>query len=512
MSSPPTAVFAATAGFTGVTYQPFVSGVQQAAYDKFQFRGGVFVRRGAAANNWDNAVPSVITGQFLALNPAVEFESSSPVVAFGCMVGTTGSSSLTVWVSTAGGTYELVQATPFYHTLPGGNYEFLRLTFDDSADRKFKFELAGVNGFYYVRVNTGYTISKPATDPKRVIVLGDSITQPTGTIPGRRWDGWAGRLSQKFPALDVWQSGAGGTGYVNANAAMGQFKIRDRLQTDAINFSPDMIVWALGINDTNVSYYGSDGVYNEAVLCYSAVRDALPNCVQVVFGPWWPTGSANADALAVEDQLRRAAADFGLVFIPTRTPQWITTANEQSYHPTVRATGTAALAANAVASVSVANGGSGYQVAPAITFAGGGGTGAAATAVMDGRIESISLLAGGGGYVSPTVSITGGGGTGATATATVVAGVITAVNMTNEGTGYNSQPTVTITDSAGSGAVAVAAMTFKVASVTVTNGGSGYTSAPTVTFAVPSDGTHPTGIGHGFYSERAAYEMLKKAR
>jgi FtsP/CotA-like multicopper oxidase with cupredoxin domain len=76
-------------------------------------------------------------------------------------------------------------------------------------------------------------------------------------------------------------------------------------------------------------------------------------------------------------------------------------------------------------------------------------------------VDRIDVVAGGAGYVSPQVTITPDpadtAATGATATATVDAnGAITAVTVTNPGTGYTLPPTVTLSDLAGSGAGAVA--------------------------------------------------------
>lgn len=73
--------------------------------------------------------------------------------------------------------------------------------------------------------------------------------------------------------------------------------------------------------------------------------------------------------------------------------------------------------------INVTTAGSGYTSAPAISFTGGGGgTGAAATAVVDatGKVVGIIVTAQGSGYTSaPTVVFTGGGGTGAVAAAIV---------------------------------------------------------------------------------------------
>lgn len=72
-----------------------------------------------------------------------------------------------------------------------------------------------------------------------------------------------------------------------------------------------------------------------------------------------------------------------------------------------------------------------------------------------GQIPSVTVTAGGTGYTNATtVTFTGGAGSGAAATATVVNGAITAVTMTNNGTGYTSAPAVSF--SVGTGATATA--------------------------------------------------------
>lgn len=67
------------------------------------------------------------------------------------------------------------------------------------------------------------------------------------------------------------------------------------------------------------------------------------------------------------------------------------------------------------------SGGSGYTSAPTVSFSGGGGSGAAATAfVMNGSVIGFRMTSLGSGYMSaPAVSLTGGGGTGAAAIANV---------------------------------------------------------------------------------------------
>jgi predicted outer membrane repeat protein len=77
----------------------------------------------------------------------------------------------------------------------------------------------------------------------------------------------------------------------------------------------------------------------------------------------------------------------------------------------------------AVDSVTVANGGSNYVQVPNVVFSGGGGSGAAGFATVDGagHVTGVTITSSGSGYTSaPTVTLSSSTGTGATATAAVV--------------------------------------------------------------------------------------------
>lgn len=143
-------------------------------------------------------------------------------------------------------------------------------------------------------------------------------------------------------------------------------------------------------------------------------------------------------------------------------------------------------------------GGAGYTSAPTVAVSApddssGGDVQAVnalvtATLASAGAIKSVTVTNGGAGYtVAPTITFTGGGGTGATATATVSNGAIDEITVTNAGTGYTSAPTVVITPDAGDtiteAATGTAVVGYAVGSLTITNVGSGYVSNPTVTFS-----------------------------
>ncbi len=74
------------------------------------------------------------------------------------------------------------------------------------------------------------------------------------------------------------------------------------------------------------------------------------------------------------------------------------------------------------------------------------GSGGAGTAVLTGTtVSSVTVAEAGSGYtVAPTVVLAGGGGTGASYTATVSGGVITGFTQVSAGTGYTTPPTVVI--------------------------------------------------------------------
>jgi hypothetical protein len=126
----------------------------------------------------------------------------------------------------------------------------------------------------------------------------------------------------------------------------------------------------------------------------------------------------------------------------------------------------------------------------AISYVGGGGSGATVSAVLGLSAGSFTVTNGGTGYANGTVAVTisGGGGTGATGTATVANNVVTTINITNPGTGYTTAPSITIAPPA-SGTTAAAtgnANNFVLDGTQQLTAGSGYTSAPTATLTATS--------------------------
>lgn len=146
----------------------------------------------------------------------------------------------------------------------------------------------------------------------------------------------------------------------------------------------------------------------------------------------------------------------------------------------------------------IKNGGSGYTSAPTVTLTtvSGSGSGATATAtITNGVVTAINLTNPGTGYTSSSL-------VEATFSAGPVAGLITGAFFLSGGTGYLTAPTVTINTTSGTGATATATISNGVvASLTITNQGHGYTDA-TISF---SGGTPTTAaIAQPIISTQAA--------
>ena len=173
------------------------------------------------------------------------------------------------------------------------------------------------------------------------------------------------------------------------------------------------------------------------------------------------------------------------------------------------AAATAILNANGTISYTVTSQGSGYTSRPNVILSGGG------FSTIAQAVANLRSLVGSNYTSAPLVSFIGGGGSGATATAVLgsgaTAGQVVTYLISNPGIGYTSAPTVILTrapgDTTGSGASAIAKITT-INADTVTRiipilVGGGYTSAPSViiagvnsnAIAVPVLGTTPGTLG-----------------
>lgn len=296
MANPPTvgAIAGATA-IVGSVWLPSTEGGVVAA-DRFTYFGaGEFEPVGAVFPDSQMVRSVSVTTTTSATAPySVEFWFDGTTLEINTK-GITGRFTLRV-------DDQLVSAAPVV-VAQDGAVKFIPVTFATRAWRRVTFESSGLV-FGGVRIGPNDTVLPVDVRGPRVIVIGDSFTEGTGS------DGstlsWSRKMGRLLGWRDLWASGSGGTGYV-ATGVAGRVKFRDRIQSDVIDHEPDVVVWAGGINDPT----GAPAtVGSEAQLCYEAVAAALPNTVQIVLSPFWRGGPETfpSGLLEVRDAIRAAAA------------------------------------------------------------------------------------------------------------------------------------------------------------------------------------------------------------
>jgi hypothetical protein len=125
-----------------------------------------------------------------------------------------------------------------------------------------------------------------------------------------------------------------------------------------------------------------------------------------------------------------------------------------------------------------------YSSAPTCALTGGAGTGATCTTSISGLVTALALTANGTGYTTaepPSCVLSGGGGVGATCSAAVNGSGTVTLTLQSGGSGYTSAPSCSLVGGSGSGATCSATENMGVTGITLTAAGSGFTSNPTCT-------------------------------
>jgi hypothetical protein len=178
-----------------------------------------------------------------------------------------------------------------------------------------------------------------------------------------------------------------------------------------------------------------------------------------------------------------------------------------------QASATASIVNGGVRFVTVTNRGDGYSSAPIVNFS-ASGLGVTATGIatmISGivdlcepdetllRVQGVQLTNSGFGYtVAPTVSFVGGGGAGAQATAVIGNGIVGIVTITSGGSGYSTTPNISFVGIASTSAKAIAILSNGIISeIRITDAGLGYTTSPQIIIDAP----YSSGFGTYFYNE-----------
>lgn len=153
--------------------------------------------------------------------------------------------------------------------------------------------------------------------------------------------------------------------------------------------------------------------------------------------------------------------------------------------PTTPAVARAEAGGGRVIGITVSEPGAGYQSAPSVTLTASNAVGAAFSVGVLGSVRAVTISGGGSGYTSaPTVVFSSAQGlTAANAVVTISdAGAISAIDLLSGGTGATGAVTAALSGGGGSGASLAVGMQYGVSAVTVTNGGTGFLTPPAIAF------------------------------
>lgn len=192
------------------------------------------------------------------------------------------------------------------------------------------------------------------------------------------------------------------------------------------------------------------------------------------------------------------------------------------------ATAEASFVGSGVRSVQITNRGDGYSSPPIVRFsnAPSGGTTATGIATMISgivdlcepdetllRVQGVELTNSGIGYTTPpTVSFIGGGGAGAQATAIIGEGLVGSITVINGGSGYTTPPEVSFIGTSSEPAIARAILeNGSVSEIRIINAGLGYTEAPQIAI----EPSFSSGFGTYIFNEEvvgSASSMTARVR
>lgn len=191
-----------------------------------------------------------------------------------------------------------------------GNVYYWYFDFGARKVRRIDF-IAGTSfSFGGVFTEANDTITPAPVRGPRVIVVGDSFTEGTGSNSGV--NGYVMAFADAMGWDDVWPSGVGSTGYVAATAP--KVNYRSRLTADVTAYAPDIVLFTGGYND-----YSSTPaqITTEAGLLFGQARSELPDALLVCVSPYWNAGAApiEAQTWAKRDALKAAIVAVGGLFV-----------------------------------------------------------------------------------------------------------------------------------------------------------------------------------------------------
>lgn len=238
------------------------------------------------------------------------------------------------------------KVTDLTQSVPGpptaGSSNVLKVDLGSVDMWKIRFEVATMP-FGGVFTFPGDTVFPTLQPYRRIMGLGDSITDGSSQNTGAGQGTWLKRFGRLIGTGDTWDQSRGGTGYITPGAFA---TIPDRIPLDVLPYNPDAIIMWAGYNDQTSDAATLVSMANAVNESIDLIRSNLPNCMLVLGGVWQPTGTVGLTASGTNDTLRNVAFSRDLPFVDMiqgkvydiyervvwdNGAPWITTANAATY-------------------------------------------------------------------------------------------------------------------------------------------------------------------------------------
>ena len=245
----------------------------------------------------DTGMTSVGTGTVNSGVPIVRIVVTSKTLGF--ILYRSGASNLKIYVD--GALHRsITEADMASGGLSTGGLGWYGMTFPDTRPREIT--IFGADIAAVATATDADLAASPTPHGIRIVTPGDSFTEGTGaTEPEKGFANLASRFGTQLG--EIIPMGSGSTGY---NAAGARLAWKDHWQ-DVVNLRPNLVAWALGINDNAPNVIAD--VVAAAEVCWNGVGGAT-TAPQIVFGPWPNNGGTGvAQTLRDLDTALQTAAE-----------------------------------------------------------------------------------------------------------------------------------------------------------------------------------------------------------
>lgn len=313
MSTPPTVTIGVSSGASvianSVAVSPILSGTELRSVYKYL---GIPIRADWNGTSYAGSFPD---REFVKNNSVTNGTGISPISVSFCYDGsefeftTKGltSNKYNILVDEGSGA-EYVFSTAQNGPPSGGGLYKTHVNFGSRKLRRVTIEISGTYfGTVYRGPNdTIFPISEP--NKIKAVWFGDSNVEGTGA-PSPHESMCA--VASKMLGWDTWLAGSGGTGFVNPGLT-GRVKFGDRLDTDVIQLSPDIVIVIGGNNDDNGTYTDQQ-IEDEVRNFFTQLKTKLPSTQIIALTNIAKSGSVSTGQTTVNTIMRN-------VLLPMKIP------------------------------------------------------------------------------------------------------------------------------------------------------------------------------------------------